>query len=237
MNDHVTFIILDRKEYKESDALLVCYVKGVGVISMIARGANKVTSKYGSILQPLFEIEGLIDLRSNLSLFKSGRIAYRNEGFEHSLLALAVASFISKTLAINAMDDQHLITYENLLSYLKMINEANCFMVGSHFLSSIAQSHGMGLYLDGCIICNQSQISALSLARGGFLCPEHEANQPTILHEPALFKQLRCLSKAGVDELLKCVGPSLVTLMAVYVGLLEQIILIPHKNWEFIQEI
>lgn len=237
MNKAQNFIVLDRRAYKESDALITCYVEGVGVLNMIARGANKPTSKYGSLLQPLRMFEGFINVRPGLSLFKTAKLKNRYPDIEASILALAVASFIAKVLANNAMDDAQMISYDTLASYLQSIDDQHALSVGTHFLMRLAQKHGVALYLEGCVICKSKQVSALSLIKGGFLCPAHETMQPAILHDVEFFKQLRCLSKADIHQIHQCGSQTNRTHMGLYVGLLEQIIAIPHKNWKFIQQI
>lgn len=60
-----TAIILNRKDIKETDRLLVFYTQDYGKIEAIAVGARKATSKMAKFLEPLMEVELLLACGKN----------------------------------------------------------------------------------------------------------------------------------------------------------------------------
>lgn len=237
MNERVKLIVLDRKDYKEYDVLIPCFVENVGVVTLLAKGANRPTSKYGSLLQPTYELDALIDLKKGLSLFKSASLIKHFEKIETSLHALSITSFLCKILANNAIDEKQLIDYALLKQYFELMDDKNALSLGTHFLSTLAKSMGVNFYVDGCVICNAPHIVALSTESGGFLCKQHAhlSNMPT--QEKHFYQHLRCLSKARIDQLKMCEKPTSLQHMQIYVEMLQQILSIPQKNWHFIQQI
>lgn len=237
MNETVTLIILDRNSYKEHDALLTCFIKGIGVTTLIAKGANKPTSKYGSLLQPTYVLQALIDLKKGISLFKSASLIKHYKQLETTLAPLAVASFICKVLAINAMDDKYLVDFDTLDNYLSKLNEKNTYTLLTHFLMMLAKKMGVAMYLDGCVICNEQKIVAVSSEVGGFLCQQH-AHLATLEHQQVNFyRQLRCLHKATLDQVDLCPYATTTQHVQLYMDLLDETCTIPWKNWQFIQQI
>lgn len=53
-------IILNRSDYRESDSLITVYTKDYGKLSLIARGAKKLSSKLSGHLEPLSLVDILI---------------------------------------------------------------------------------------------------------------------------------------------------------------------------------
>jgi DNA repair protein RecO (recombination protein O) len=237
MNQTLVGIVLDRSDYKEYDALLRVFTKEHGVITWIAKGVNKPKSKYNGLLQPFVELEALVDVKPGISLFKSATSLGINSHLSESLEVLAMASFLSKILGGNASVDGNLLKFEEYKAYLQIINKINYFDVGTHFLMRLAKDMGMELYLDGCVICQNPKIVGVSISAGGFLCQSHLASNHYQLFDKEFLKQLRCLSKANLEQVAQCTGTTQLEHMQLYVSLLSDTLKIPMKNWRFISQL
>jgi DNA repair protein RecO (recombination protein O) len=237
MNETIHALILDRKDYKEADALLTVLCQTHGVMTWIAKGANKPTSKYSSLLQPLYQINALVDVKKGISLFKSASIVKTHRHISQDLELLAVASFLLKIIAINAQDDSFLFDYEKIMTYLDMMTSHNRYAIGTHFLMKIASDMGLTMEYDRCVICHHTSIAALSISAGGFVCPTCQQDVRHDVFNIEFYRHLRCLSKASMMQIEQCGEGFVIEHMRVYVELLDETIHIPKKNWQFLVQI
>lgn len=237
MNQTLIGIVLDRSDYKEHDALMRVITKEFGVITWIAKGVNKPKSKYNGLLQPFVELEALVDIKPTISLFKNATSLNRHASLSESLEVLAMASFISKILSINASIDNRLLSFDMYKTYLEKITPDNYVDIGTHFLMKLAEDMGIKLYLDGCVVCQRPQVVGISLQAGGFLCQTHLTDNHYHIFNKEFLKQLRCLSKASLAQISQCTGTTTLQHMELYVSLLSDILKIPMKNWHFINQI
>lgn len=237
MNETIHALILDRKDYKEADVLLTVLCQTHGVMTWIAKGANKPTSKYSSLLQPLYQITALVDVKKGISLFKSASIVKTHRHISQDLERLAVASFMLKIIAVNAQDDSFFFDYEQVMIYLDKMTSLNRYAIGTHFLMKIATAMGLNMEYDCCVICHRTSIAALSVSAGGFICPTCQQGVPHDVYDIEFYRQLRCLSKASMIQIEQCGEGYVIEHMRVYVELLDETIHIPKKNWQFLVQI
>ncbi len=237
MNEKINALIIDRTDYKEYDILIHVLTKEHGVMTWIAKGANKPKSKYGSLLQPMYLVDALIDAKQGISLFKSASILNMHPSITEHIERLTVASFMIKILAINAQDDPRLMSYDDVLAYFQLFKTVDRYAIGTHFLMTLAKQMGLELYLDGCVICNDPKIMGLSITAGGFVCQRCDDQVDHLTHSIEFYRQLRCLSKATINQISLCQGAYDTQYMQIYVDLLQDTIKIPHKNWQFLQQI
>ncbi len=237
MNETIHALILDRKDYKEADALLTVLCQTHGVMTWIAKGANKPTSKYNSLLQPLYQINALVDVKKGISLFKSASIGETHRHISQNLELLSVASFMLKIIAVNAQDDSYLFDYEQIMTYMEKITPLNRYAIGTHFLMKIAAQMGLNMEYDHCVVCHRTSIAALSITTGGFVCHVCKQDVQHDVFDIEFYRHLRCLSKASIIQIDQCGDGYVIDHMRVYVELLDETIHIPKKNWQFLVQI
>jgi len=86
-------IILNRSDYRESDSLLTVYTRSLGKMSLVARGAKKISSKLSGHLEPISLVNILI---------------IKGKGFDYIGSALGSDAFL------NIKDDLNKIYYAGL---------------------------------------------------------------------------------------------------------------------------
>ncbi len=237
MNNTLLGLILDRKDYKEADVLLTVLCENHGVMTWIAKGANKPTSKYNSLLQPLNMINALVDVKKGISLFKSASLVNNYHHVSEHLETLALASFMLKTIAINAQDDPHLFEFDRVIAYMDLLKTSNRYAIGTHFLMNIASKMGLEMVFDQCVICQATTIAAVSVVAGGFVCQTCKFNIPCEVYDVGFYRKVRCLSKATLSQIEQCGLGFIIEHMKLYVDLLDETINIPKKNWQFLIQI
>lgn len=161
-------IILSTYPYLESDSLLKILSKDLGLISAIARGARKVTSKRAGVIQPFnrafFELYAGKNLYTvvqtkGISLYASQATSFMK----------AVAMMFASELIIRTQEEGQVIAgaYELLKAFFdtcKKVSDQSSLVYLAGFFLSYLRLLGYRLDLDACEGCGVS----LSLAQKGF---------------------------------------------------------------------
>ena len=238
MNDKSIMMIVSVTPYKEADGAIVAISKDFGVLTLIAKGLFKPTSKHIGLIQPLSTVDVLFDKREGLSLFKSATMVHLFKPFTNDLLALSVATLMLQLISKNS-EQQLLLDFEVIIEYLAQLSNKDAIAYLTHFLITCSQKQGVGLQLDYCVSCQSTQISALSISQGGFLCQRCASKVDHQLFPLSFYKALRCGYKAKLDQFEQCALTYSYTLdhVELLLKLLGEALVIPWKNWQFIKEL
>lgn len=170
-------IVLSSKPYLEGDALLRLLSPRHGVISAVAKGARKTTSKRAGKLQPLNEV--LVQLYAGRTL---DTVVQVDTIKMHTSL---LDSYIKTLCGLSACQAASLLVQENqpaekiyrmlsvLLSVMEKVSEQGAVVyLAAFLLFSLAES-GFAITYSRCARCSNplEKAALFSVEEGGALCP------------------------------------------------------------------
>ena len=146
-------IVLQSRKYSETSKIAVLYTKEFGKVSVIAKGAMRKKSKFGSALDPLSYTDILfykkpnrsLHLLSNSELHEPLRKIHRS--MDHMASGLMILEFLSRTQSENDSSGE---IFNLTLSVLKELNSLkanpqNLFLV---FTINLLKYMGFGIDFD-----------------------------------------------------------------------------------------
>lgn len=172
-------ICLYARPLRETSKLVIFYTEQFGKLALIAKGARKTCSKFGSSLEPFVFSElifyktepksvytvsdtSLIDIWSSLKL--SNKYFYANQIVE---LILRAVNF----------EDPNQKLFRLLYSALNTLNSAKpnsnfSSLVAAYFWKAISIL-GFQPELRWCVVCRNIKSEGFSINKGGVLCADH----------------------------------------------------------------
>ena len=207
MNDKLSVILLNQQEYRESDALVFVLGKQKGYLTFLAKGVRKLESRNAYACQPFSFAEFRYDekegsdfqLLHEASLIESNRLLRENlvKSTVASVLAEAVLSIVKEGLDREGSNDLY-----DLLEVLfrELREEDRPYLVLAFFYARLADLLGFSPMVDGCAVCSAQKVNSISVADGGFICPDCRLETQTPLYDPEILKQFRYLAHAGLSN-------------------------------------
>jgi DNA repair protein RecO len=141
-------IILNTRDYSESDRIIIMLSPNMGLINAIAKGARRSTKRFPGTLEPFCEIEAELFIKpgSELLRLEEAKLANANLWAREDLSLFAHASVLLEIPAVNlAPLDPHPQLFEVLrrsLSYFSSGKKWFCFWASA--LTGILTSMGYG---------------------------------------------------------------------------------------------
>lgn len=197
MNDSMEGIIIDHREYREQDALLVLLNEEGRLISVSAKGIQKLNSKNAPACQLFTHCRLLLNYHETATI-QSLRTAELLESYRplrENLQKQAIASYFCEALLQSKFETRE--AYELLKKSLDILCvEEDGISILCLFQALINRMHGVEMVCDSCVRCGSvQQIYAVSLRDGGFVCKACAKSFDKAYHKEDL-KRFRMLAKA-----------------------------------------
>ncbi|MEA5026385.1 DNA repair protein RecO [bioreactor metagenome] len=202
MNEKTEGIVLKQSDYKDNDYLLSVITPGYGLISLVARGAKKNSSKNSYACSPLTLADFLFDdhYPSTLHALHSATVTDTYKNIREDLLKVAAANVMLDMTGLILKEtegDAEIgpATYQLLkacLSYLNVSVHVNIAL--GIFLSNMLEIMGISPQVDGCCVCGNPKIVGISISDGGFVCADCKSD--SIIYSVETLRKFRLLNKA-----------------------------------------
>lgn len=206
MNDSVYGLILSQSDYRDHDVMIRVMTKEYGLISFIAAGARKMTSKNAGSILPVTKAEIQFDYKEGKTLFRlktaRTREFYRNihEDLKSTAAAAVVCDVCASMSAGNGEPaEQEYELLENALVYLNEGRDASTVLC--LYLSDMMELFGIAPDVDECVRCSKTTVTSVSAKEGGFLCADCSRELGIAPVSTADLKRFRLLVKGGLRHL------------------------------------
>jgi len=193
MNDKVNGFILTIQDYKDSDVLMRVLTKDYGIISIIAKSAKKLNSKNHFLNLCIYEF--IIDYVDNKTIFNVHGSKLLNNYYEDNNIEMISFENLLIELVIKNED---INTYDQIKFVFDNLKNNNKYLLGSLFISYIIKKFGIAPIVDGCCLCDNKKVIAISNLNGGFLCQNHVNGQELLPVER--LRKFRLINKADFDN-------------------------------------
>jgi DNA repair protein RecO (recombination protein O) len=205
MNDTVTGLIIKSMEYKEYDAILTILTREYGKIALRAAGVHKMGSKNAGSILPYTLAEFQFDYKPDRTMFRM-KTARTKKLFRHlhedlnASSAAAVASEAADAFTLGGVETDTIREIaeelEACFGYLDQGKDGTTVL--SLYLSDIMRLSGIAPDVDECVHDGRTTVAAISIADGGFLCPECAQRENVSFNTPEEIKRFRLIVKAGL---------------------------------------
>ena len=197
MNDKIKGVVLRIYDYKDNDQMMYVLSEEYGMLSLIAKGSKKITSKHHFFDACLYEF--IIDYKDNKSIYSIHGSKLLKSYYELDDTKMMAFKNIVLEAIIKSKDVLDYDSYPNLLIYLDNLNKENKYLLGSLYFSYLCRLHGIMPNVDECVICKKKKVVSVSNRFGGFVCEEHASGLDLL--DVDTLKKFRLIIKAQFKDL------------------------------------
>lgn len=200
--------ILQNTPYKENDCMVQVFHPIYGKLNLVFKGALKPNAKNAGTILPYCIAKMEFEYQPHKSIFSCRKaIALKIPDFIfHDLLRNSLMD-VCRQLLLFSMDGIDESQYPQVFERLCLLNtymqQDHPLLTACLFVVDMLQILGIPLYVDGCLYCDQTHVVGFSVADGGYVCTKHIGDHEHLVVEPKLLKNLRWLSKAGLNHIEK----------------------------------
>ena len=193
MNDKTCGFVVSLSDYKDNDVMMQVLTKEYGFISLVAKGAKKVSGKNHFL--PMCIYEFIIDYKDRKTIYTVHGSKLLNNYFEDRDIELM--SF--KNILIEAtLKNKEMASYNYLSFVFEKMDKDNMYLLGTMYFSYLIKAFGITPIVDQCVVCGEKKIVAISNRLGGFLCLKHLGGEAPL--EVEQLKKFRMMIKATKDN-------------------------------------
>lgn len=196
MRDKIKAFVLSIEDYRDSDLLLQCISEENGFISIICKSAKKITSSSHFYPGNLYEF--IIDLKDHKTIFLSlGNKLLKNYYDIDNLKLLAFKNILFE-LCLKSKEQYNQDLFINLSMVMDKISDENMYLLGSLFTAYCLKNFGLSPQVDGCVVCQNKKVTAISKSLGGFVCEDHLLQEKQL--DAEVLKKFRLINKANFQN-------------------------------------
>lgn len=233
-------VVLKTTPYKENDLLVHVYTQEFGKITLLAKGARKMTSKNAPSVLPLTLSTFEMNLRPGISPLMRGTpdnyYKHIKETIECEIVADYLLEYYYRYIGENVPSQED---YRWLLGTLDALEKGYSYLLVYAMINSyIMKSNGVDIEVDHCALCESTKAVAFSLENGGFVCNEHRTPRDQILSVDAM-KAMRHIYKRQIEDIdkIKVEDAILLELLPIFEYYIDEYCGIHLKSKKFIEQI
>ena len=174
-------VVLNRKDFRESDQLITVYTQDAGKVELLARGVKKINSKNSAFLEPIFLVD--LEFVPGKELFHLTKVVPQ-VCFNKILLNLEKMRLLNYTLKVFnqvvGLGEKDPLLFNLLVSWLNFLNNEKVIapILADAFLLKFWQILGFKPELSRCVSCGSKEIKCFSAPGGGVLCSDCSLRKP-----------------------------------------------------------
>jgi DNA repair protein RecO (recombination protein O) len=170
-------VVLRRRDYGESDRILVLFTRKLGRISGIAKGARKPSSKISGHLELFSRVSFLVSRGRNLQLITQAETIESYQQLRKDLSGIGLGSYIVELVdAVTTEEGGNIKLYDLLVLTLESLDNGQPPEIIKHFFElQLLDLSGFRPEFFICVECGEpitEQDQYLSGELGGVVCPK-----------------------------------------------------------------
>lgn len=209
-------IVLRRKDFGESDRILVLFTRKMGRVSVIAKGARKPSSKISGHLELFMRSSFLISRGRNLHILTQAEMIEDFEPLRTDLSGIGRGSYLVELVdAVIYEEGSNVKLYNLLVSTLGSLSAGeDPEIIIRYYELHLLDLVGFRPELFVCVECGKKTIEQdqfLSGELGGTVCPECALSVPVARIRPVssrVLKYLRHFQRSDINNLISLKIPS-----------------------------
>ena len=209
-------IVLRRKDFGESDRILVLFTRKMGRVSVIAKGARKPSSKISGHLELFMRSSFLISRGRNLHILTQAEMIDDFEPLRKDLSGIGTGSYVVELVdAVTYEEGSNVKLYNLLVSTLDSLSAGeNPGIIIRYYELHLLDLVGFRPELFVCVDCGKKTIEQdqfISGELGGTVCPECALGAKRAGIRPVssrALKYLRHFQRSEINNLISLKIPS-----------------------------
>ncbi|MBR0461629.1 MAG: DNA repair protein RecO [Erysipelotrichaceae bacterium] len=197
MNDRVKALVLSINDYRENDLILQTISEDKSFLSLIAKGAKKLSGKQHFSCLCVYEF--IIDYKDNKNIYTIHNSKLISSFYDDKDLKMLSLKNVLIELTLKSKELYETEMYRNIITCLSGLDNGNMYLLSSLYLSYLLKLYGINPNVDGCVVCGNSKVVSISKRLGGFLCADHLGEEEPM--EVERLKKFRLINKADFDKL------------------------------------
>jgi len=170
-------IVLRRRDFGESDRILVLFTRKLGRVSVIAKGARKPSSKISGHLELFMRSSFLISRGRNLHILSQAEVVEDYEPLRKNLPGIGMGSYVIELVdAVTYEEGSNIKLYNLLISTLDSLSAGqDPDIIIRYYEIHLLDLVGFRPELFVCVECGKKIIEQdqfISGESGGAVCPE-----------------------------------------------------------------
>ncbi|MFV0479810.1 MAG: DNA repair protein RecO [Anaerorhabdus sp.] len=246
MNDVIKAIVLKQSQYRENDLLVSVLTQTGGRLMLVARGAQKMTSKNAVSCTPFVEGEYIVDLQEGKTMFtlKTGALINSYRHVRDSLESVHIAQLFAEMIEIiipqGSEEDSE--TYELLSLCLNKLDgtlESKCLSL-AFFLAKMLEIQGISPLVDSCVFCGSTAVQGISCEHGGFVCQNCAAEaEDMMMTNKDILRRFRIINKAKLEHysILEEQGNWKIQDVEILMDFFQNHLEVRSKTWGFLKDL
>ncbi len=203
-------VVLRRRDYGESDRILVLFTRKLGRISGIAKGARKPSSKISGHLELFSRVSFLVSRGRNLQLITQAETIESYEQLRKDLSGIGLGSYLVELVdAVTTEEGSNIKLYDLLVLALESLDNGQQPEIIKHFFElQLLDLSGFRPEFFICVECGEpiiEQDQYLSGELGGVVCPNciRGVEKANFRQVPVrILKYLRHFQRSTLQELM-----------------------------------
>ena len=202
-------IVLRRKDFGESDRILILFTRKLGKVSAIAKGCRKPSSKLSGHIELFMRSSFLIAQGRNLHIISQAELITSYDNLRKDLFGVGIGSYVIELIdAVTYDEGSNLHLYELLVSTLEYLESGKPpGVILRYFDLHTLDLVGFKPELFRCVECGLEIIEQdqfISGELGGVICPGCAGSAP-VGPRPItarVLKYLRHIQRSKIQDLL-----------------------------------
>lgn len=207
MNNVLDVIVLSQSLYKEHDALVQVLAKDFGLMTFIAKGVQKMTSKNRALIQPYSSYRYQCDLKTgSLQTLRSGERLVSNHHIASDLNRSSIAAIIAELavflLKNEVNESRYALAYHQLETLMRLVDHSDQLQhVFVLALILFINDFGIEPVMDACVSCGDTQhINSFSVDEGGLVCSSCQRELHSPILSPESLRSLRISARLSLEH-------------------------------------
>lgn len=201
-------IVIRAVDYGEGNRILSVLTKQAGKLSMMARGAKKVKSRFSAISQP-FTYGEFVVFRSSpqaLGTINAGEMIRSHQRLREELILSAYAAYLAE-MTHRLVEDGERVEglFDQLLAAFQALEDGkDAAIITNIYEMNMLAVAGFMPQLDACVLCggNSSELIAWSASQGGVVCRSCRVRDPQAMEAgPTVLKLLRLFQQVDLRRI------------------------------------
>ncbi|SRR5690625_917335 len=198
-------IIVRTQDYGETNKIVTLFTKELGLISAVARGANKPKSRMAAITQPFIYGQFVIQIGKGLGTIHQGDILHSMRQIREDIVKTAYATYMCELLTkVIHEREPNLILFTELFNSLeRMLEEERIEIISMMFEMKLYRVGGFAPIINHCVFGHEERpIIGFSISEGGVICDLCRLKATDVIPiEFKTYKLLRLMNDKRIENI------------------------------------
>lgn len=193
--------VLNTLKYGENSKILNILTNDKGIIGVISKGCLKEKSKLRVVSANfVYAVFHIYYKENKLGTLISADVINYLINTKSDIEKLGYLSYLSELTKNVYKHSNNPNIYDIFISAIKKQEEGfNSKVITNIVEIKFLNYLGVGLYLDGCVVCDEGKVVSISHNKGGYVCSKHRTTEP--LYDASVLKMIKLYYYVDISKI------------------------------------